>query len=72
MLEQGMEAAFQRKKEKCTRLSAACTEAEWKSSTYRVEVCCRGFIIKSTHQILMVFGAREFLVLAQKERCRVL
>lgn len=35
--EEGMETAFERKKEKYRELSAACTEAGWKVSTYLVE-----------------------------------
>ncbi len=56
--EEGMEAAFERKKEKYSELSAACTEAGWKASTYPVEVGCRGFIGKSAQQLLKVLGIR--------------
>ncbi len=47
MWEEGMEAAFERK-EKYSELSAACTKAGLKASTYPVEVSFRDFIKKST------------------------
>ncbi|KAF7648493.1 hypothetical protein LDENG_00156240 [Lucifuga dentata] len=54
--EEGMEAAFERKKEKYSELSAECMEAEWKASTIPVEIGCYDFIRKSTQQFLKVLG----------------
>ncbi|KAF7659245.1 hypothetical protein LDENG_00000630 [Lucifuga dentata] len=54
--EEGMEAAFERKKEKYSELSAVCMEAGWKASTFPVEIGCCGFIGKSTQQFLKVLG----------------
>lgn len=38
--EEGIEAAYERKKEKYNKVAAACTEAGWKASTYPVVVAC--------------------------------
>ena len=45
-----MEAAFERKKEKCNELGAACTESGRKACTYPDEVRC--FVGKSTQQLV--------------------
>lgn len=79
--EEEVEAAHKRKKERYTKLSAACSEAGWKVFTFPVKVRCRG---ASTQQLLKTLrvtghkrkramqdlargGARELLSLASEE-----
>lgn len=38
--DEGIEAAYKRKKEKYNEVAAACTKAGWKASTYPVVVAC--------------------------------
>lgn len=54
--EKGMEAAFERKKEKYTELSAVCLQAGWRTFTYPVEVGCRGYTGLSTQPFLKSLG----------------
>lgn len=42
--EEGMEAAFERKKERYAELAIACSEAGWRAFTFPLEVWCRGYI----------------------------
>ncbi|KAJ8279317.1 hypothetical protein COCON_G00063830 [Conger conger] len=42
--EEGIEAAFERKKAKYSELAAECREAGWKTTIYPVEVGCRGYV----------------------------
>lgn len=54
--EEGMEAAFERKKEKYTDLTAVCSQAGWRAVTYPVEVGCRGYTGTSTQWLLRSLG----------------
>ena len=54
--EEGMEAAFERKKTKYTELAAECREAGWRTTIYPVEVGCRGFVGQSTTRLLRDTG----------------
>ncbi|KAL0161471.1 hypothetical protein M9458_045196, partial [Cirrhinus mrigala] len=56
--EDGMEAAFERKKEKYADLAAACTQDGWRAYTFPVEVGCRGFTGTSTQRFLKILGSR--------------
>ncbi|RXN24825.1 hypothetical protein ROHU_021965 [Labeo rohita] len=56
--EDGIEAAFERKKEKYADLAAACTQAGWRAYTFPVEVGCRGFTGTSTQRFLKTLGVR--------------
>lgn len=56
--EDGLESAFERKKEKYAELAAACIEAGWRAFIYPVEVGCRGFIGTSTQRLLKSLGVR--------------
>ncbi|RXN29065.1 hypothetical protein ROHU_018794 [Labeo rohita] len=55
-LEEGMEAAFERKKAKYSELAVECREAGWKTTSYPVEVGCRGFLGLSTIRLLREAG----------------
>ncbi len=57
--EEMTEVAFEWKKEKYSKF-ACCTEAGWKASTSPMEVSCRGFVGKSTQQLLKTFGVTGF------------
>lgn len=46
------ETAFKRKKEKYSKLSAACMEAGWKAAIYLVEAGCIGFAGNSIKRFL--------------------
>lgn len=74
--EEMIESAFERKK-KYNELVEDCTEKGWKSCIFPVEVGCRGFVGKSTQQLLKRFGItgskqkaalRELAEEAEKER----
>lgn len=54
--EEGIEAAFERKKAKYSELAAECREAGWKTTIYPVEVGCRGFMGLSTIRLLKDVG----------------
>lgn len=56
--EDGLEAAFERKKEKYAELAAACAQAGWRAYTYPVEVGCRGFTGTSIQRFLKTLGIR--------------
>ncbi|XP_016140413.1 uncharacterized protein [Sinocyclocheilus grahami] len=56
--EDGLESAFDRKKETYADLTAACTEAGWSAVTYPVEVGCRGFTVTSIERLLKSLGVR--------------
>lgn len=55
-LEEGIEAAFERKKARYSELAAECREAGWKTNIYPVEVGCRGFLGLSTIRLLREAG----------------
>ncbi|KAG1932793.1 hypothetical protein F2P79_020826 [Pimephales promelas] len=55
-LEEGIEAAFERKKAKYSELAAECREAGWKMTVHPVEVGCRGFLGVSTIHLLREAG----------------
>lgn len=50
--EVGMEAAFERKREKYAELASACIQTGWRAYTFPVEVGCRGFTGTSTQRFL--------------------
>lgn len=54
-----MEAAFGRKQEKYTELTAECREAGWSAVNYCVEVVCRGFVGTSTQRFLRSVGVTD-------------
>lgn len=54
--EEGIEAAYERKKAKYSELAAECREAGWKSTIYPVEVGCRGYVGLSTTRLLRDAG----------------
>ncbi|XP_060789308.1 uncharacterized protein LOC132894068 [Neoarius graeffei] len=54
--EGGMEAAFERKRDKYTEPVAECREAGWSTTIYPVEVGCRGFIGTSIQHLLRKIG----------------
>ena len=54
--EGGMEAAFERKKDKYTELIAECREVGWTANIFPVEVGCRGFIGTSIQRLLRRMG----------------
>ena len=64
--EDGLEAAFERKKERYAELAAACAQAGWRAYTYPVEVGCRGFTGTSIQRLLKTLGIRG----AKLERVR--
>lgn len=51
-----MEVAFERKKEKNTELSSACSQAGWRAFVCPVEVGCRGYTGTSTQRFLKSLG----------------
>lgn len=53
------ETAFKTKKEKYSKLSAACIEAGWKAATYLVEVGCRDFAGNSIKRFLKALRITE-------------
>ena len=55
-MEEGIEAAFKRKKAKYSELAAECRNAGWKTTIYPVEVGCRGFVGLSTIRLLKDTG----------------
>ncbi|RXN06597.1 hypothetical protein ROHU_032706 [Labeo rohita] len=55
-LEEGIEAAFERKKAKYSELAVECREAGWKTTSYPVEVGCRSFLGLSTIRLLREAG----------------
>lgn len=52
--EDGLEAAFKRKKERYTELAAACSQAGWRALTFLVEIGCSD--VASTQQLLKSQG----------------
>ncbi|CAJ1066394.1 hypothetical protein F2P79_020824%2C partial [Xyrichtys novacula] len=54
--EEGIEAAYERKKAKYSELAAECQEAGWKATIYPVEVGCRGYEGLSTTRLLRDVG----------------
>lgn len=54
--EEGMEAAYERKKAKYSELAAECREAGWKTTIYPVVVGCRGYMGLSTTRLLRDVG----------------
>lgn len=54
--EGGMEAAFERKKDRYLDLIAECREGGWSAVSYPVEVGCRGFVGASTQRFLKNMG----------------
>eukprot|EP00064_Thunnus_orientalis_P005499 superscaffoldBa00000541_g5513 len=54
--EEGMEAAFERKKEKYTELAAVCSQVGWRAFTYPVEIGCRGYTGTSSQRFLKSLG----------------
>ena len=54
--EEGIEAAFERKKAKYSELAAECREAGWKATIYPVEVGCRGYVGQSATRLLRDAG----------------
>ena len=55
-MEEGIEAAFERKKAKYSELAAECRDAGWNTTIYPVEVGCRGFVGLSTIRLLKDTG----------------
>lgn len=55
-LEEEMEAAYERKKQRYAELSATCWQAGWIVFTFPVEVGCSGFTGTSTEQLLKTLG----------------
>ena len=55
-MEEGIEAAFERKKAKYSELAAECRNAGWKTTIYPVEMGCRGFVGLSTIRLLKETG----------------
>ena len=56
--EEGMEAAFERKRDKYSELANECSEAGWRAFTYPVEVGCRGYTGASTRRLLKSLGIK--------------
>lgn len=54
--EEGIEAAFERKKTKYSELAAECREAGWKATIYPVEVGYRGYLGHSATRFLREAG----------------
>lgn len=50
--EKGLEAAFERKKERSTELAAACSQVGWRVLTILVEIGRRSYIRASTQRLL--------------------
>lgn len=51
-MEEGIQAAFECKKDKYSKLVTECREARWRTTIYLVEVGCRGFMGLSTIHFL--------------------
>ena len=56
--EEGLEAAYERKKAKYADLVAECRESGWSVKLYPVEVGARGFVGRSTSRLLKDLGLR--------------
>ena len=56
--EEGLEAAYERKRAKYADLVAECRESGWHARTYPVEVGVRGFVGSSTSRLLRDVGLR--------------
>ena len=56
--EEGMEAAFERKRDKYSELASECSEARWRAFIYPVEVGCRGYTGASTQRLLKSLGIK--------------
>lgn len=56
---EGLEAAFERKKEWYTELAAAFSQGRWRGLTFPVEVGCRGYIGVSTQRLLKSLGITD-------------
>jgi len=56
--EEGLEAAYERKKAKYADLVAECRESGWGARLYPVEVGARGFVGRSTSHLLKDLGLR--------------
>ncbi|KAK0150710.1 hypothetical protein N1851_004671 [Merluccius polli] len=54
--EEGIEAAYERKKAKYSELAAECRIAGWKTTIYPAEVGCRGYVGLSTTRLLRDAG----------------
>ncbi|KAL7889078.1 hypothetical protein AOLI_G00040520 [Acnodon oligacanthus] len=54
--EEGMSAAYKHKRLKYSDLAAECREGGWIATIHTVEVGCRGFVGKSTIQLLHATG----------------
>ncbi|KAK7910434.1 hypothetical protein WMY93_015118 [Mugilogobius chulae] len=54
--EDGIEAAFERKKDKYAELASQCHQAGWRAYTFPVEVGCRGYTGSSTQRFLKTIG----------------
>lgn len=54
--EEGMEAAFERKKEKYTKQAAVCSQAGWRAVIYPGEVGCQGYTVTSMQRFLRFPG----------------
>ncbi len=57
--EEGMDVAFERKKERYSDLAAACRQAGWKATVLPAEVGCRGFASTSTQRLMASLGITE-------------
>nr|XP_061825268.1 uncharacterized protein LOC133612115 [Nerophis lumbriciformis] len=56
--EEGMEAAFERKRDEYLELASECAQAGWRPFTYPVEVGCRGYTGASTQRLLKSLGIK--------------
>ncbi len=56
--EDGVEEAYERKKNRYSDLAAEASQNGWKSTIYPVEVGCRGFVAASTISLLRKMGVR--------------
>ena len=56
--EEGMEAAFERKRDKYSELASECSQAGWRAFTFPVEVGCRGYTGVSTQRLLKSLGIK--------------
>ncbi|KAK7912697.1 hypothetical protein WMY93_012908 [Mugilogobius chulae] len=54
--EDGIESAFERKKDKYAELASQCQQAGWRAYTFPVEVGCRGYTGSSTQRFLKTIG----------------
>ncbi|KAJ8402646.1 hypothetical protein AAFF_G00367290 [Aldrovandia affinis] len=57
--EEGVEAAYERKRQKYSNLAAECMEAGWRFVIYPVEVGCRGFVSTSMTRLLRDMGMAD-------------